>query len=109
MQVQLMKELAAEYPNASIIREEDFVDVVMRALDEMVLFEIKSDLDPRSVIRRALGQILEYAYYPTRQETSPTKLVIVGRGRLSETDHSYLNRLRQEFHLPIEYRMVNPD
>lgn len=109
MQAQLMQELAAEYPSASILREEDFVDVIMRTLDETVLFEIKSDLDPRSVIRRALGQILEYAYYPTRQETSPTKLVIVGRRRLSETDQTYLNRLRQEFHLPIEYRVVNPD
>ena len=104
-----MKELAVEYPNANIRREEDFVDVEVRTLSERILFEIKSDLEPRSVIRQALGQILEYAYYPTREETLPVKLVIVGRGRLSDAARSYLNRLKQEFHLPIEYRVVNPD
>jgi hypothetical protein len=109
MQEKLMKELAVEYPNANIRREEDFVDVEVRTLSERILFEIKSDLEPRSVIRQALGQILEYAYYPTREETLPVKLVIVGRGRLSDAARSYLNRLKQEFHLPIEYRVVNPD
>jgi len=108
MQAQLMKELAAEYPNASITREEDFVDVAVRTLHELTLFEIKSDLEPRTVIRQALGQILEYAYYPNRQEALPVKLVIVGRSSLSDSDRNYLNRLKQEFHLPIEYRVVNP-
>lgn len=108
MQAQLMKELAVEYPEAEIIREEDFVDVAVRTLDELILFEIKSDLEPRNVIRQALGQILEYAYYSTRHDALPKKLVIVGRGQLSDSDQSYLNRLKQEFHLPIEYRVVNP-
>jgi hypothetical protein len=109
MQEKLMKELAAEYPDASITREEDFVDVAVRTQHELILFEIKSDLEPRTVIRQALGQILEYAYYPNRRETLPVKLVIVGRGRLSDADRDYLNRLKQEFHLPIEYRAINPE
>lgn len=109
MQAQLMKELASEYPNASIMREEDFVDVAVRTSHELILFEIKSDLEPRTVIRQALGRILEYAYYPNRQETLPVKLVIVGRGQLSDTDRNYMNRLKQEFHLPIEYRVVSPE
>jgi len=109
MQAQLMKELASEYPNASIIREENFVDVEVQTLHELILFEIKSDLEPRTVIRQALGQILEYAYYPNRQETLPIKLVIVGRTPLSDADRNYLSRLKQEFQLPIEYRVVNPN
>ncbi len=108
MQGQLMKELASEYPNASIIREEDFVDVAVRTPHELILFEIKSDLEPRTVIRQSLGQILEYAFYPNRQETLPVKLVIVGRGQLSDADRNYISRLKQEFHLPIEFRVVNP-
>jgi hypothetical protein len=109
MQAQLMIELASEYPNASIVREENFVDVEVRTLHELILFEIKSDLEPRAVIRQALGQILEYAYYPNRQETLPLKLVIVGRTPLSDADRGYLSRLKQEFQLPIEYRVVNPN
>jgi len=108
MQATLMGELASEYPPESIRREESFVDVVVRTPTERILFEIKSDLDPLSVIRHALGQILEYAYHPKRQHDPAPKLVIVGRRPLTGPDQEYLDRLRSTFQLPISYRVVDP-
>ncbi len=102
-----MNELKAEYPNARIVREEGFVDIVVQTPGKLLLFEIKSDLDPKAVIRHALGQILEYAYYPSRQQSLPVKLVIVGRCPLSPADYNYLNCLKTNFNLPIDYRVVS--
>lgn len=107
MQAKLMLELQSEYPDAKILREQNFIDVSVRTASELLLFEIKSDLDPRSVIRQALGQILEYAYYPTRQHDLPLRLFIVGRNPLSKADAEYFARLKFEFSLPILYRVVN--
>jgi hypothetical protein len=90
------------------VREADFVDVSVQTDTELRLYEIKSDLEPRRVIREALGQILEYAFHPVRKASPLTlRLVIVGRSALREEDHAYMNRLRTEFNLPIEYRAVS--
>jgi hypothetical protein len=106
MQAKLMQKLKEEHPHDQIVRENDFIDVSVRTKTELLLFEIKSDLEPRSVIRHALGQILEYAFYPTRQHTLPLKLVIVGRCALSTDDMAYLRLLQQKFRLPVSYRVM---
>ena len=106
MQAKLMQELKAEYPQARVVREKDFIDVSVRTQTQLLLFEIKSDLEPRSVIRQALGQILEYAFHPSREHTLPLTLVIVGRRAPSTDDKAYLRRLRKDFSLPVKYRVV---
>lgn len=107
MQKKLLLELKKEFPGAEIIAEQDFIDVTVRMKAELLLFEIKSDLEPRAVIRQALGQILEYAFHPQRAQKLPVRLVIVGRRKLSVDEQSYLDRLRNEFTLPLEYRVVS--
>jgi hypothetical protein len=107
MQAMLMKDLNAQYPNADVVREWEYVDVTVKTDSELILFEIKSDLDPRSVIRQALGQILEYAYHPNREHDLPVRLVIVGRNKLTAADKQYLDHLKDEFDLPLSYRVVS--
>lgn len=107
MQAKLMKELRREYRREQILRESEFIDVSVRTKTELILFEIKSDLDPRSVIRHGLGQILEYAYHPLRTHNLPVRMVIVGRRSLTDNDKEYLERLKNQFALPLSYRVVN--
>lgn len=107
MQKQLMLELQKEFPKAEIRREVDFVDVSVRTPQELILFEIKSDLEPRTVIRQALGQILEYAFYPLKSYDISPRLVIVGRARLASADQAYVKVLQEKFSLPLSYRVVN--
>ena len=106
MQAKLMEELRAEFPGVDVIREKGFVDISVRTEDELLLFEIKSDLRPRTVIRHAIGQILEYAFHPSRKHGLPPRLVIVGRNELDPLDAEYLERLRKDFSLPVTYRVV---
>lgn len=107
MQRQLMEELIKEYPTAKVVREQDCIDVTVRTEQELILFEIKSDLSPLTVIRLALGQILEYAYHPSRKHDLPMKLVIVGRQALSSADVEYMSYLQRTFGLPLRYRVVS--
>jgi hypothetical protein len=106
MQTKLLAELQAEYGKEHVWLETDYVDARVETDKELIFFEIKSDLDPRAVIRQALGQILEYAYHPVREGRRPDSLVIVGRTALEAEDTAYLNRLCKEFTLPLSYRVV---
>ena len=64
-------------------------------------FEIKV-YDARLSIREALGQILEYAHYLS-SGCKASKLFIVGPESPTWQDLIYLNRLRKEYNLPIEF------
>jgi hypothetical protein len=80
-------------------------DVVVRINQEYWFFEIKTPGSPRHCIREAVGQLLEYAYWPGAPEV--TRLIVVGAGPLDETGQSYLASLRSRFHLPIDYEQVS--
>lgn len=106
MQTKLLAELRDEYPDAEIECECDFVDISVVTDAECHLFELKSDLNPRTVIRLALGQILEYAYHPNRRHRFPPQMHIVGRQALSDNERRYIEHLQTEFGLPLSYRVV---
>lgn len=103
MQNYLVQQLRERYPAAEIVCERDFVDVTVRTDEEILLFEVKSDLHPLSVVRQALGQVLEYAYHPRRAHDLPVKLVIAGRRPLEGDDLAYFEQLKQRFSLPLAY------
>ncbi|MGR4042375.1 hypothetical protein [Pseudomonas sp. 910_21] len=109
IQAKLLDELKYEYPNADISCEKDFVDITVETPNERILFEIKSDLVPRTVLRMALGQLLEYGFYYISRglhSNRTTQLVAVGRKPLTPDDQAYLKYLQQKFNLPLEYRAV---
>ncbi|MCE4059318.1 hypothetical protein LXM60_03735 [Pandoraea sputorum] len=107
MQRELMIELRKEYPNGSVEREFNFIDVLVRTADEMRLYEIKSDLSPRSVLRQAIGQLLEYSFFYIKSDGRKKVLTVVGRSSLSDADAEYLKHLCEEFKLPLEYRVMS--
>ena len=106
MQARLLTLLQAEYGADRVRIEVDGVDVLVETNDEIRIYEIKSDLNPRSVIRLALGQILEYAYHPPRVHRLAVRLVIVGRCELGHDEKAYLDHLKTTFQLPVEYLVV---
>ena len=107
MQAKLMSELHEEYGADHVWRETDFVDVRVETERELIYFEIKTDLNPRTVLRAAIGQILEYAYHPARTGRRPDKLVVVGRTALEPDDETYLKILSESFKIPLRYRVVS--
>ncbi len=107
MQEKLRDQLWEEYGARHVFTEQNRVDIRVTTADEDILFEIKPDESPLSVIRQALGQLLEYAflhYKPTSGRK--LRLVVVGRSPLGKTEKSYLDHLKKTFALPLAYRVV---
>ena len=100
--------LSDEYKNLKMEVAPDFiskdkVDIMGKhiASGERHYFEIKT-FNAKSSIREALGQILEYAHYP--QKNNADKMYIVGLGKPTTKDNEYLEYLRSSYKIPIWYR-----
>ncbi len=80
------------------------VDLVLKQLDKYWYYEIKTASTAKECIRQAMGQLLEYSYWPKNQEAD--KLVIVGEPKIDEDAKAYLNMLKNKFNLPLEYQSI---
>ena len=78
------------------------IDVAVCQGGEYTYYEIKTGLSAQSCIREALGQLLEYSYWPGAQLAA--RLVIVGEPPLDKNARAYLETLRKQLSLPVEYR-----
>lgn len=105
MQKQLMEDLRKQFPNARIVREENFIDVLVETETDLYLYEIKSDLSPMAVLRAAIGQLLEYAFRMKNAQKC-IHLIAVGRTPLCAVDENYLKHLQRDYALPLEYFVV---
>jgi len=109
MQKKLMLLLKEKFPERSVIREKNFIDVQVETVSDRWLFEIKTDLSPRSVLRQAIGQLLEYEHFQTDRDGKKIHLIVVGRKHASSDDSAYIRHLQKNFNLPIEYWVVEID
>ncbi len=109
MQRRLMQELVKQYGKGRVRQEREFVDVSVDTADGTIFFEIKSDPRAPTVIREAVGQLLEYAYHPAGSKRQPISLVVVGRSPMTADDEAYLHLLLDPFNLRLEYRIVLPE
>ncbi len=81
--------------------EEDHVDLRYYDTSGWCLIEVKIAATARQCIREALGQLTEYAHYPSKN-TLP-KLLVVGDAPVTPDDIQYLNLLRAIYNLPLHY------
>lgn len=109
MQESLYRQLASKYGAENVgtelsSGEGTSVDVVVRREDAFWFYEIKTVRSPRACLRQALGQLLEYAFWPGSREA--TRLIIVGETALDDEGAEYLRTLRKRFSLPLEYEHI---
>ena len=78
------------------------IDLVVKNGYDFWFYEIKTSSTARACIRQALGQIMEYSYWPGHQPA--TKLVIVGSVQATKEEVEYVDFLRETFGLPLEYQ-----
>lgn len=80
------------------------VDLVVRRPQEYWFYEIKTYQSPSACIREAVGQLLEYSFWPGAQEAS--RLIVVGESPLDHDGEEYLQRLKSKFSLPLDYEQL---
>ena len=104
----LYKDLRSELGNQVASEHQDgiggHVDLIAKRGCDLEFYEIKIGRSARSCIRQALGQLMEYGFWPGAAR--PTKLFVVGEPPLDGEAEEYLQSLREEFRIPIYYRQV---
>lgn len=83
------------------------IDLVARRDHGLEFYEIKTDATSRLAIRHAIGQLLEYAYWPAA--IRPSRLFVVSEQPLDAEAAEYLRTLEAETGLSICYRQVIAD
>lgn len=93
--------VCAEY----LTRNGTKVDIALRIPEGLIFYEIKVALRAQDCIRQALGQLLEYSYWPGARRAR--SLIVVGEPACDDEARRYIQRLRNEFELPVEYRQFD--
>lgn len=114
VQSALFAQLEAQYGLGTVWTEYPtgtggFADAYVRCMDgTCYLYEIKIADTATQVVRQAMGQLLEYSYRDGGLE--PVQLFAVGEPALDDTTRRFLDRLRAEFRLDIDYLQIElPD
>jgi len=102
LQKALYKLLQKQHGSRSVFCERQQIDLSVRSGSRNMLIEIKPYPDVRQVLREALGQVIEYAHWPTRMHDFD-ELVIVGPAAETVASRKYLELLRKKYKLPISY------
>lgn len=77
-------------------------DIILRIQDAYELFELKTAPAPIDCVQEALGQLLEYAYWPGSPDFRA--LWVVGPSPVDTATQEHLDGLRQRFGIPVDYR-----
>jgi hypothetical protein len=102
---QLCVEYGAENVGTEIISGSGGrIDVVVEHGESYTFFEIKVGRSLQGCMREAIGQLLEYSYWPhSRQAIS---LIVAGEPALDSEGREFLEKLQHHFSIPIGYRQI---
>lgn len=77
------------------------VDLAVKHGEDFLYYEIKVESSARQCIRQAIGQLLEYSYWP--QAIQASKLIVIGEPQFDDSARTYLKTLQDKFEIPIFY------
>lgn len=78
------------------------VDFAIKKKNGYIFYELKTNKHIKQSVREALGQIIEYAYWPNNVRAN--KLVIISTEEPNVDIKKYMAHLRTKFQLPIHYQ-----
>lgn len=80
------------------------IDVVVKEKEAFYFYEIKTANTARDCIREAIGQLMDYAFFPNIENAK--KLFIVGEAPCNADCKKYIDFLKEKFNLPIDYMYI---
>ncbi len=79
------------------------IDLVVKEPNgDLTLYEIKTNTSAVACIREAIGQLIEYCFYP--QQRFAKKLIVVGLDRADHVVRTYIAHLSAEMNINLEYQ-----
>jgi hypothetical protein len=97
----LSKQYGQDKISCDVPHNGTYIDMVRKVGQKYVLYEIKTYNQLRKNIREATGQLLEYAYWARTHEIE--EIVIVTEHAIDKTAFEYLDFLKKNFKIPINY------
>ena len=79
-----------------------YADVVLHVGGLTIIIELKTGNSTKQLVREALGQVIEYGFWPGLWR-SKCRFVVSGESRLDSETANYLEFLRERFGIPIWY------
>ena len=108
LQMELYNQLVELYGEKNVGSEirtnNGSIDIVVERSGEFWFYEIKTASTARACMRQALGQIMEYAFWPKNKNAE--KIIIAGEPKATPTEKKYLEVLKMKFGLPIDYQSI---
>jgi hypothetical protein len=80
------------------------IDVVVHTKEKLIYYEIKVGSCIRTCIREAIGQLLEYSYWPSTR--IPSELVIVGEAENTGESKQYLSLIGSKIGIKLSYMQI---
>ena len=109
IQIALHSYLAVQFGKENVSVEQRIpnrsVDLAVLQGHELWYYEVKIAPSVKQSIREALGQLLEYSYWPGMKEAN--RLIVVGEEAPSAESRRYVSLLRKRFKIPVEYQRFN--
>jgi hypothetical protein len=84
-----------------------FVDIAVQKGKKLWYYEVKTSMSVKECIREAMGQLLEYSYWPGSRNAE--KLIVVGEEPIDSDSRKYILILKKRFRIPVEYQQFVPD
>lgn len=109
IQEKLIEELIAVFGEDAVSVENYIggkkIDVVLKLNEkDYVFYEVKTANSARACVRQAIGQLLEYSYFNCTK--TACQIIVVGEYGIDTETKNYLQYLKKEFNLPIDYKVV---
>jgi len=81
------------------------IDIVRKQDGKTIFYEIKTYNSLKACIREAIGQLLEYAFWPNSENAD--EIIIVSQNDVTPDCITYLQKLRDKFELSIYYQQFD--
>lgn len=103
---ELKRDKNLEIVSENVVNKINYIDIATKDKNGIITFyEIKTNSDARLCVRQALGQLMEYAFFPKVRNAQ--KIVVVGTGSRTPEIEEYISELNSNFGIPVSYRQVN--
>lgn len=81
------------------------VDAAVQTTAGLTFYELKIAPSVQACMRASMGQLLEYAYWPSAARAC--ELIVVGEYSADDDAIAFLHLLRERFSLPLWYRKIS--
>jgi hypothetical protein len=103
LQELLRDQLKRQYGPSAVLMEHNYVDLKVQTDHGSMLYEVKSAGYASECVEEALGQILRYAFHQADGQEDAIQLVIAGKYLPNESDSAYINFVKRQFSIQLDY------